>query len=123
MPCKKKGTDKFRWAIDYRRLNQLTVKDAYPLSNIEANLHKLSGTEFFSTLDSAGAFHTIPVHEEHRDYTAFGTPFGQFRFVRLPFGLANAPSAYSRLVQMALDQLPPISHLDTLMTLSSTPQA
>ena len=107
VPCKKKGTDKFRWAIDYRRLNTLTIKDAYPLASIETNLHKLSGTQYFSTLDSAGAFHTIPIHEEHRDYTAFGTPFGQYRFVRLPFGLANAPSAYSRLVQMALDQLPP----------------
>ena len=107
VPCKKKGTDKFRWAIDYRKLNQLTVKDAYPLSSIETNLHKLSGTVYFSTLDSAGAFHTIPVQMEHRDFTAFGTPFGQYRFCRLPFGLANAPSAYSRLVQMALDQLPP----------------
>ena len=67
VPCKKKGTEKYRWAIDYRKLNQLTVKDAYPLANIEANLHKLSGTVYFSTLDSAGAFHTIPVQEEHRD--------------------------------------------------------
>lgn len=106
VPCKKKGTDKYRWAIDYRKLNAVTVKDAFPLSHIETNLQKLSGTSIFSTLDSAGAFHTIPVHEEHRDYTAFNTPFGQYRFCRLPFGLANAPSSYSRLVQMALDRLP-----------------
>ena len=106
VPCKKKGTDKYRWAIDYRKLNAMTVKDAFPLSHIETNLQKLAGTSIFSTLDSAGAFHTIPVHEEHRDYTAFNTPFGQYRFCRLPFGLANAPSAYSRLVQMALDRLP-----------------
>ena len=106
VPCKKKGTDKYRWAIDYRKVNELTVKDAFPLANIENNLQKLAGTSIFSTLDSAGAFHTIPVHEEHRDYTAFNTPYGQYRFCRLPFGLANAPSAYSRLVQMALDRLP-----------------
>ncbi len=106
VPCKKKGTDNYRWAIDYRKLNAVTIKDAFPLSNIENNLQKLSGTSVFSTLDSAGAFHTIPVHEEHRDFTSFNTPMGQFRFCRLPFGLANAPSAYSRLVQMALDRLP-----------------
>ena len=123
VPCKKKGTDKFRWAIDYRKLNQLTVKDAYPLSSIETNLHKLSGTVYFSTLDSAGAFHTIPVQMEHRDFTAFGTPFGQYRFCRLPFGLANAPSAYSRLVQMALDQLPPgfaMGYIDDIIVHSTS---
>ena len=123
VPCKKKGSDKFRWAIDYRKLNNLTVKDAFPLSNIENNLQRLAGTSIFSTLDSAGAFHTIPVHEEHRDYTAFNTPFGQYRFCRLPFGLANAPSAYSRLVQMALDRLPPgfaMGYIDDIIAHSKT---
>lgn len=125
VPCKKKGTEKYRWAIDYRKVNELTVKDAFPLANIECNLQKLAGTSIFSTLDSAGAFHTIPVHEEHRDYTAFNTPFGQYRFCRLPFGLANAPSAYSRLVQMALDRLPPgyaMGYIDDIIVHSNTLQ-
>ena len=101
----------------------MTVKDAFPLSHIETNLQKLSGTSIFSTLDSAGAFHTIPVHEEHRDYTAFNTPFGQYRFCRLPFGLANAPSSYSRLVQMALDRLPSgfaLGYIDDIITPNTT---
>ena len=106
VPCKKKGTSRLRWCLDYRKLNLLTVKDAYPLASIEGNLHKLSGATFFSTLDSAGAFHNIVIAEECRDYTSFVTPFGMYRFTRLPFGLCNAPSAYSRLVQMALDRLP-----------------
>lgn len=123
VPCKKKNSDKLRWAIDYRKVNELTVKDAYPLANIESNLHKLADTKFFSTLDSAGAFHTLPVHEEHRDYTAFNTPMGQYRFCRLPFGLANAPAAYSRLVQMALDRLPPgfaLGYIDDIIIHSRT---
>ena len=107
VPCKKKQSDKLRWALDYRKVNELTEKDAYPLASIEANLHKLSDSKFFSTLDSAGAFHAVSIQEEHRDYTAFNTPMGQYRFCRLPFGLANAPAAYSRLVQLALDRLPP----------------
>ena len=107
VPVKKKNSDKLRWCIDFRNLNHYTVKDAYPLASIEGNLHKLSGATVFSTLDSAGAFHNIVIDEESRNYTAFVTPQGQFRFVRVPFGLANAPAAYSRLVQMALDRLPP----------------
>ena len=106
VPVKKKGTDKLRWAIDYRRLNEVTLKDSYPLANIETNLHKLAKSQVFSTLDSAGAFHSMVIRPQDRDYTAFVTPFGQYRFCRLPFGLANAPSAYSRLVQIALDRLP-----------------
>ena len=123
VPCKKKNSDKLRWAVDYRAVNDLTVKDAYPLAHIETNLHKLSDTGFFTTLDSAGAFHTLPIHEEHRDYTAFNTPFGQFRFCRLPFGLANAPASYSRLVQMALDRLPSgfaLGYIDDIVIFSRT---
>lgn len=122
VPCKKKGSDKLRWALDYRRVNELSVKDAYPLASIETNLHKLSGTSIFSTLDSAGAFHTIAIDQESRDYTAFNTPQGQYRFCRLPFGLANAPSAYSRLVQLALNRLPPgfvLGYLDDLIVHSN----
>ena len=77
----------------------------------------------FSTLNSAGAFHTIPVHEEYQNYTSFNTPRRQYRFCRLPFGLANAPSAYSRLVQMALDRLPPgfaMGYIDDIIANSQT---
>ena len=74
---------------------------------IEGNLHKLSGSRVFTTLDSCGAFHNLEVEEASRDYTAFATQYGTYRFKRLPFGLANAPAAYSRLVQVALSRLPP----------------
>ena len=123
VPVKKKGSDKLRWAVDYRRLNDVTIKDAYPLANIECNLHKLATAEVFSTLDSAGAFHTMPIREEDRDLTAFVTPFGHYRFSKLPFGLANAPAAYSRLVQIALDRLPrgfSLGFIDDIIIYSST---
>ena len=123
VPCKKKGTTKLRFAMDYRQLNAQTVKDAFPLPNIEANLHKLTGSSVFSCLDAAAAFHNILVDENSRDYTAFVTPFGQFRFVRLPFGLANAPAAYSRLVQIALERLPPgfcLAYIDDIICHSAS---
>ena len=70
VPCKKKGTEKLRWACDFRKINQLTVKDAFPLTSIEENLRQLSGASVFTCLDSAGAFHTIPIVEKCRDFTA-----------------------------------------------------
>ena len=106
VPCKKKGSDTLRWAIDYSKVNQLTVKDRFPLNSIDSNLHKLVGSQIFSCLGAIGAFHSLVVDEKSRDITSFVSPFGSYRFVRLPFWLCNAPSAYSRLVQLALDQLP-----------------
>ena len=121
--CKKKDSNTYRWCVDFRAVNSLTIKDAYPLSNIESNLHKLSGTVFYSCLDSAGAFHAIPIQEHNRDYTTFTSPFGNFRFCRLPFGLANAPACYSRLVQMALDRLPrgfALAYIDDIICYSKS---
>jgi hypothetical protein len=86
---RKKNSEVTRWCVDYRLLNKKTVKDAYPLQSIESNLHKLQGAKIFSTLDSAGAYHSVEIHRESREYMAFITPFGQFQFARMPFGLSN----------------------------------
>ena len=123
VPCKKKGSEVLRWAIDYRKVNELTIKDRFPLNSIDSNLHKLGGSSIFSCLDAIGAFHSLVVDEKHRDITSFVSPFGSYRFVRLPFGLCNAPSAYSRLVQMALDQLPcgfTLAYIDDVIIHSPT---
>ena len=106
VPVSKKGSDKLRWTVDYRALNKVTIKDAFPLGNIETNLHRLQGSKVYSALDCSNAFHAIPIPEECRDYTSFITPTGSYRFTRMPFGLANAPSQYSRLVQLAMEKLP-----------------
>ena len=123
VPCKKKGTTKLRWSIDYRNLNRCTGKDTFPLPHVQQNLEKLSGANVFSTLDSAGAFHSLKIPESSRDYTTFIGPTGTFRFVRMPFGLSNSPSAYCRLVQLALSRLPPgfsIAYLDDILIYSKT---
>lgn len=121
--CKKKNSEKFRWAIDYRKVNELTKKDRFPLSSIEGNLHKLSGATIFSSLDAASAFHCMDIEDDCRDYTSFVTFKGQYRFKRLPFGLCNAPAAYSRLVQMALDRLPSnfcLAYIDDAIVFSNS---
>ena len=78
----------------------------FPLPNIADNLSRLSGSRVFSALDGAGAFHAVPVRRADREKTAFSSPFGQYQFVKMPFGLANAPATYSRLVAKALRHLP-----------------
>ena len=106
MPVRKKGTAQYRWAIDFRALNQVTERDSFPLPSIEANLQSLAGSAVFSCLDSAGAFHCINVSEESRPLTAFGTPLGLFQFRKMPFGVLSGPSIYSRTVLKALEHLP-----------------
>ena len=123
VPCQKRGSDKLRWAIDYRALNALTVKDNFPLPNIEVNLHKLAGSSIFSAVDSKGAFHNIIVEEASRPYTAFITPQGAYHFRRCPFGVQNAPSLYARLIQKALSRLPPgfaLAYVDDIIIHSAS---
>ena len=125
VPVAKKGTDKIRWCIDYRALNALTIRDRYPLPNIENNLYKLSRAKVYTSIDSAGAFHCLPIIEKDRCKTSFVSPHGSFQFKYLPFGLCNAPSAYSRLIDKALGHLPidfRMAYIDDVIIYSKTPK-
>jgi transposase InsO family protein len=102
----KKGPDKVRWCVDFRRLNDVTQKDSFPLPHIGDNLNRLSRSSIFSGIDGAGAFHVVEIHYKDKPKTAFSTPFGLFQFKRMPFGLCNAPATYSRLVQLVLQGIP-----------------
>ena len=101
---KKNGT--IRWCVDYRRLNNITQKDTFPLPNIEDNLARLSKSKIFSCVDGSGAFHVIEIRNKDRPKTAFSTPWGTFHYKRMPFGLTNGPASYSRLVQLVLHGIP-----------------
>ena len=110
-----KKNGKTRWAVDYRRLNDITVKDSYPLPNIEDNLARLGKSRVFSALDGAGAFHVVSIRPQDRAKTAFQSPYGLYQFAKMPFGLCNAPSTYSRLVQIVLRDMSPdvaLAYLD-----------
>jgi hypothetical protein len=97
----KKG-GKTRWCVDYRKLNDITMKDSFPLPSIGDNLARLARSQIFTGIDGAGAFHVVAIDERDKEKTAFSTPFGLYQFKRMPFGLCNAPATYSRLVQMVL---------------------
>lgn len=101
---RKKGGD-FRLCVDYRALNARTIKDRHPLPHIEDQVTKLAGKAFFTTLDLAQGYYQVPIHVESISKTAFVTPSGQFEFLKMPFGLANAPAVFSRLIQMTLGKV------------------
>ena len=95
---KKDGSHRF--CVDYRNLNAVTKWDRYPLPRVDDLLDQMQKSQYF-TLDQ------IRVHEKSREKTAFVTPQGQFEFLAMPFGLANAPSVFQRLMQKALAGLNP----------------
>ena len=118
-----KKNSTLRWCVDYRRLNKCTDPDSFPLPSIEDNLARLSGSQVFSTLDGAGAFHVVPVAKRHKEKTAFSTPWGLYQYRKMPFGLCNGPATYSRLVQIMLQGIPTsmaLAYLDDIIVHSPT---
>ena len=97
---KKDGTTRF--CIDYRRLNQATKVDAYPLPHIEDSLNTLGGARFFCSLDLASGYWQVEMDAADREKTAFVTQGGLYEFRVMPFVLVNAPATFERLMERVL---------------------
>ena len=97
---KKDGS--LRLCIDYRDLNAVTVKDAYPMPRMDDVLDSLSGSKIFSKLDALSGYHQVGVAEADIPKTAFACRIGAFEFVRMPFGLVNAPATFQRIMDDVL---------------------
>ena len=97
---KKDGTK--RLCLDYRKLNDVSVKDAYPLPRIDDSLDSLGGAKYFSTLDLAAGYWQVEMDEDARQKSAFVTASGLYEWNVLPFGLCNAPSTFERLMDNVL---------------------
>ncbi|GBM06020.1 Retrovirus-related Pol polyprotein from transposon 17.6 [Araneus ventricosus] len=115
-----KPDGKTRLCIDYRKLNEITVLDSYPLPRMDDLLQSAKHTTFMSTIDLKSGYHQINVHPADRDKTAFVCPFGTFRFKRMPFGLRNAPATFQRLMDMFCRNLPAMAYLDDIIVSSAT---
>ena len=98
----KKKEGSMRFAVDYRKLNTVTKRDEYSLPNPQSIFDKLEGSRFFSKLDIASAYWTIPIAPKDVEKTAFHTPRGMYEMLVMPFGLCNAPATFQRVMDRAL---------------------
>eukprot|EP01116_Phalansterium_solitarium_P002845 TRINITY_DN1315_c0_g1_i11.p1 TRINITY_DN1315_c0_g1~~TRINITY_DN1315_c0_g1_i11.p1 ORF type:complete len:1297 (+),score=256.42 TRINITY_DN1315_c0_g1_i11:351-3893(+) len=116
---KKDGT--LRMCVDYRALNSATIKNRYPLPNVDDLLNRLAGARVFSKLDLRSGYHQVRIAEGDEHKTAFRTQFGSFEFTVLPFGLTNAPATFMRMMNDALHDLDfVLIYLDDVLIFSAT---
>ena len=102
--------------IDYRALNKVTRKFVWPMPKVE-------GAKYFSTLDLRAGYHHIRLTNDSIPKTAFTSPFGKYEYVKVPFGLAQAPVYFQELMTGVLKDLPfAMAYLDDIIIYSSTPE-
>jgi len=117
------GEKKYRVVVDFRKLNSITVGDAFPIPNITEILHQLGKAKYFTCLDMASRYHQIPLHPDDREKTGFNTDQGHFEFQRMCFGLKEAPATFQRLMNQVLTGLNGINafvYLDDVIVIGTS---
>ena len=98
----KKKDGSVRFCVDYRKLNEVTVRDHYPLLRTEDILDTLNGSQFFTTLDLRSGYWQVPISKQDKKKTVFVSLAGLYEYNVMPFGLTNAPAMFQRLVDAVL---------------------
>lgn len=98
----KKPDGGLRFCVDYRGLNNITVKDRYPLPLIKESLNNLKGMKYFSKIDIVAAFNNVRMKQGQEYLTAFRTRFGLYESLVMPFGLTGAPATFQRFINDTL---------------------
>lgn len=106
-----KKNGKWRLCVDYRHLNNATVKDRYPLPLISELMDRLQGVKWFTKFDIREGYYRIRIAEGHEWKTAFKTRYGLFEYCVMPFGLTNAPATFQSVINNALRE-----YLDVFVT-------
>ena len=119
----KKKDNTTRFVCDFRGVNDVTKKDTYPLPHIKDVIDKMAGSQYWSTLDAASAYWSIPLSETDKEKTAFAVPRGKFEFNVMPFGLSNSGASYQRMMDICLSGLRTdkvLSYMDDIVVFSTT---
>ena len=119
----RKKNGQIRPCVDYRRLNDLTRKDAFPLPRTQDCFDAVAGATLFSSMDITSAYNQIPIREQDIAKTAFVTKYGLYEFTTMPFGLCNAPATFQRVMELALAGLQwktCLIYLDDVLVFSKT---
>jgi len=95
------GTPKLRIVIDYKKLNENTISDKYPMQDPSVILSNLGKAKYFSTIDLESGFYQILMNKPDIQKTSFSLNKGKYEILRMPFGLTNAP----RIFQRAMDDI------------------
>ena len=123
---------KLRLVIDYCHLNKQTIKSTWPIPSIEEIFDTLEGSVYFTSIDMSAGLYQVPMEESSQDYTASSTPFGSFKWLRMPMGLTGSPPTFQGLflfnisfrqkVLVGLTWKTCVPFLDDISIFSSTPE-
>ncbi|XP_066600140.1 uncharacterized protein [Prorops nasuta] len=120
----RKSGGSYRFCLDYRRVNAVSKKDAYPLPYMQSILERLKAARYISAIDLSQAYFQIPMEESSREITAFTVPGrGLFHFRRMPFGLTGAPATFQRLLDKLIGpEMEPhaFAYLDDIIIVTET---
>ena len=105
MVCVRKKDGSLRLRIDYCKLNNKTISDIQPIPKVQDMLDCLEGQQWFSTFDMGKAYHQGYIYPDSRKYTAFTTPWSLYGWIRIPYGLTNAPPCFQHYINETVEGL------------------
>ena len=120
VPIRKKDSS-LRICVDYRKLNNVTLFDAYPAPHIDELFEQLGDAEYISRLDMSKGYFQVPLSPQSQEKSAFVTPFGQFEFTVMPFGMKTSAATFPRLMDKLLNDLEnTVAYFDDIVVYSQS---
>ena len=117
----KKEKADIRLCLDFRQLNAVTERQAFPMPNVDEMLDALEGSKYFSSIDLGNAYYQVELSEDSQEKTAFSTKQGQYCFNRMPFGIAAAPGTFQEMMNKVIGKIKgAMVYLDDILIFTET---